>query len=202
MNQNLRVNKTNFHRKGFALGLVLKQRRKATRKWPILKSAPVFTRGYEYDALKTSLVSTGSMQTRMTCHMNLWWRITPRLSCTLREGRLFSFFLDEFCFRFLHKPSVHWPLVSWLWWAANTAFVIQIAVKSWATQITNLVAMKGLGCNMNGGVWLHPLPSPPLPFPPLPWKIEISQNNVFRSNFICWRLTRVQRCRTNCTCSC
>ena len=35
MNQNLRVNKTNFHVKGFALGLALKQRRNATRKSPI-----------------------------------------------------------------------------------------------------------------------------------------------------------------------
>ena len=35
MNQNLRVNKTNFNMKGFALGLALKQRRKATRKSPI-----------------------------------------------------------------------------------------------------------------------------------------------------------------------
>ena len=35
MNQNLRVNKTNFHMKGFTLGLALKQRRKATRKSPI-----------------------------------------------------------------------------------------------------------------------------------------------------------------------
>ena len=35
MNQNLRVNKTNFHTKGFALGLALKQRRNATRKSPI-----------------------------------------------------------------------------------------------------------------------------------------------------------------------
>ena len=35
MNQNLRVNKTNFHLKGFALGLALKQRRKRTRKSPI-----------------------------------------------------------------------------------------------------------------------------------------------------------------------
>ena len=35
MNQNLRVNKTNFHMKGFALGLALKQRRNATRKSPI-----------------------------------------------------------------------------------------------------------------------------------------------------------------------
>ena len=33
MNQNLRVNKTDFHMKGFALGLALKQRRKATQKW-------------------------------------------------------------------------------------------------------------------------------------------------------------------------
>ena len=32
MNQNVHVNKTNFHMKGFALGLALKQRRKATRK--------------------------------------------------------------------------------------------------------------------------------------------------------------------------
>ena len=31
----LHVNKTNFHMKGFALGLTLKQRRKATRKSPI-----------------------------------------------------------------------------------------------------------------------------------------------------------------------
>ena len=29
------VNKTNFHMKGFALGLALKQRRKATRKWSV-----------------------------------------------------------------------------------------------------------------------------------------------------------------------
>ena len=34
----LHVNKTNFHMKGFALELALKQRRKATRKSPILKS--------------------------------------------------------------------------------------------------------------------------------------------------------------------
>ena len=37
MNQNLRVNKTNFHIKGFALGLALKQRGNATRKSPIEK---------------------------------------------------------------------------------------------------------------------------------------------------------------------
>ena len=35
MNQNLRVNKTNFHMKGFALGLALKQRRNATQKSPV-----------------------------------------------------------------------------------------------------------------------------------------------------------------------
>ena len=34
----LHVNKTNFHVKGFALGLALKQRRKATRKSPIIYS--------------------------------------------------------------------------------------------------------------------------------------------------------------------
>ena len=32
----LHVNKTNFHMKGFALGVALKQRRKATRKSPIV----------------------------------------------------------------------------------------------------------------------------------------------------------------------
>ena len=37
MNQHLRVNKTNFHMNGFALGLALKQRRKATRKSPIIE---------------------------------------------------------------------------------------------------------------------------------------------------------------------
>ena len=40
MNQNLHVNKTDFHMKGFALGLALKQRRNATRKSPIRKSHP------------------------------------------------------------------------------------------------------------------------------------------------------------------
>ena len=38
MNHNLRVNKTNFYMKGFALGLALKQRRNATRKSPIYAS--------------------------------------------------------------------------------------------------------------------------------------------------------------------
>ena len=38
MNHNLRVNKTNFYMKGFALGLALKQRRNATRKSPIYVS--------------------------------------------------------------------------------------------------------------------------------------------------------------------
>ena len=37
---NLHVNKTSFHMKGFALGLALKQRRKATRKSPIAVSYP------------------------------------------------------------------------------------------------------------------------------------------------------------------
>ena len=32
------VSKTHFHMKGFALGLVLKQRQKRTRKWPIASS--------------------------------------------------------------------------------------------------------------------------------------------------------------------
>ena len=32
------ANQTHFHMKGFALGLVLKQRQKATRKWPIYPS--------------------------------------------------------------------------------------------------------------------------------------------------------------------
>ena len=33
------VSKTHFHMKGFALGLVLKQRQKRTRKWPIKMAA-------------------------------------------------------------------------------------------------------------------------------------------------------------------
>ena len=37
------VSKTHFHMKGFALGLVLKQRQKTTRKWPITK-CPIFKR--------------------------------------------------------------------------------------------------------------------------------------------------------------
>ena len=35
MNQNLRVNKANFHMKGYALDLALKQKQKAIRKWPL-----------------------------------------------------------------------------------------------------------------------------------------------------------------------
>ena len=42
MNQNLRVNKTNFHMKGFALGLALKQRRNTTRKSPIGQAPDYF----------------------------------------------------------------------------------------------------------------------------------------------------------------
>ena len=38
MNQNFHVNKANFHMKGFALGLALKQRRNATRKSPIVQN--------------------------------------------------------------------------------------------------------------------------------------------------------------------
>ena len=37
MNQNLRVIKTNFNMKGFVLELALKQRRKETRKSPVLR---------------------------------------------------------------------------------------------------------------------------------------------------------------------
>ena len=43
MNQNSHVNKTNFHMKGFALGLALKQRRNATRKSPIASRASLLT---------------------------------------------------------------------------------------------------------------------------------------------------------------
>ena len=35
------VSKTHFHMKGFALGLVLKQRQKTTRKWPIMDISPL-----------------------------------------------------------------------------------------------------------------------------------------------------------------
>ena len=48
MNQNLRVNKTNFHMKGFALGLALKQRRKATRKSPIEGAMSSFPGPWQY----------------------------------------------------------------------------------------------------------------------------------------------------------
>ena len=40
MNQNLHVNKANFHMKDFALGLALKQRRNATRKSPFDDGKP------------------------------------------------------------------------------------------------------------------------------------------------------------------
>ena len=33
---NSNTNQTHFHKKGFTLGLVLKQRQKATREWPIV----------------------------------------------------------------------------------------------------------------------------------------------------------------------
>ena len=52
----MRVNKTNFHMKGFALGLALKQRRKATRKSRIdhgLKCAK--TRWFSRDWLRKFL---------------------------------------------------------------------------------------------------------------------------------------------------
>ena len=48
MNQNLRVNKANFHVKGFALGLVLKQRRNATRKSPIANNGHLMMTSFDY----------------------------------------------------------------------------------------------------------------------------------------------------------
>ena len=36
------VSKTHFHMKGFALGLVLKQRQKRTRKWPIANVIKIY----------------------------------------------------------------------------------------------------------------------------------------------------------------
>ena len=55
MNQTVHVNKTNFHMKGFALGLALKQRRKATRKLPIVSELCIVIQiGYNLNrALKT-----------------------------------------------------------------------------------------------------------------------------------------------------
>ena len=38
LHENELVGGTDFHMNGFALRLVLKQRQKGTRKWPILKS--------------------------------------------------------------------------------------------------------------------------------------------------------------------
>ena len=43
----LHVNKTSFHMKGFALGLALKQRRKATRKSPISSPDMYFFKKYK-----------------------------------------------------------------------------------------------------------------------------------------------------------
>ena len=42
------VNKTNFHMKGFALGLALKRRCKATRKSPNAAHSPLFMRNFNY----------------------------------------------------------------------------------------------------------------------------------------------------------
>ena len=51
MNQNLRVNKTYFHMKGFALGLALKQRRKPTRKSPITQCCELFRSLNQYSCV-------------------------------------------------------------------------------------------------------------------------------------------------------
>ena len=59
MNQNLRVNKTNFHMKGLALGLALKQRRKATRKSPFQSSV--------HDIFQAERKSLRSIQYLKTC---------------------------------------------------------------------------------------------------------------------------------------
>ena len=42
MNQNLHVNKTNFHMKGFTLGLALRQRQDATWKWANVQEVSCF----------------------------------------------------------------------------------------------------------------------------------------------------------------
>ena len=48
MNQNLHVNKTNFHLKGFALGLALKLRRNETRKSPFENKTNFHIKGLQH----------------------------------------------------------------------------------------------------------------------------------------------------------
>ena len=51
------VSKTHFHMKGFALGLVLKQRQKRTRKWPIVHVARL-AQSVEHETLNLRVVGS------------------------------------------------------------------------------------------------------------------------------------------------
>ena len=55
------VSKTHFHVKGFALGLVLKQRQKRTRKWPIVACETKFENCFKLACeITDSCLCTGS----------------------------------------------------------------------------------------------------------------------------------------------
>ena len=76
MNQNLHVNKTNFHMKSFALGLALKQRRKATRKSPIVRVAPQITAKSPPNAPETQELATTQVSGAgwtILLHFSIFW---------------------------------------------------------------------------------------------------------------------------------
>ena len=57
---------THFHKKGFALGLVLKQRLAASRKWPITNYNPI-----THCALPTRLETSGTRARKIVIYANL-----------------------------------------------------------------------------------------------------------------------------------
>ena len=86
------VNKTNFHMKGFALGLALKQRRNATWKSPIEQSTKrrSHSERFVYSIVQVSRVY--DYQTRPTLLFEKFEEV--------RKG-LCAFFLAWLCFRVL-----------------------------------------------------------------------------------------------------
>ena len=62
LHENEHASETNFHLNGFALRLVLKQRQKSTRKWPILLDECLFCKKLKYEPNTTTREKLHSVQ--------------------------------------------------------------------------------------------------------------------------------------------
>ena len=88
------VSKTHFHMKGFALGLVLKQRQKRTRKWPIVISYFAQPRSQGLSSSRPPGVET--LGTRLYFALNNYHKYIVQFWRSVTEN-IISLFDHSFC---------------------------------------------------------------------------------------------------------